>query len=365
MTLWIGIAVLLGLCLFAMLRALRARSVTTSAETTDAAFYRTQLAEIDRQLGLGQIGEVEAEAARAEAARRLIAAGRNAQDTPVVDGRMRRLAVVFVLSVVPLVALALYARIGSPELPAAPLAERLAQRPAGLDLDAAVAKIEAHLSQNPDDGRGYAVIAPVYMRMGRYDDAIRSFREALRLNGETAALQADLGEAIVAQQNGIVSADARATFDRAVTLDAKYLKARFYLSQAAEQDGDKPKALAMLQAMREDAKEPALIARLDQDIARLGGSVPKGGETIAALPEAERMQAIRGMVEGLDARLASEGGGPVEWARLVRAYTVLKDDAKAAQALKRAREALSASAESLTQFNAAIADLGIAAKPDN
>jgi cytochrome c-type biogenesis protein CcmH len=365
MPVWIAIAIVLGLSLFVLLRALRVRPVAVET-TVDAAFYREQQAEIDRQLALGQIGAAEAETARLEASRRLLAATRAAPRALRASDRARKLAVVTVLLAIPAVALPLYARIGSPDVPEAPLAARLDADPARMDLPTALARIEQHLAEKPEDGRGYAVVAPVYMRIGRYDDAVRSYASALRLLPETATLQADYGEALTAVQQGIVNADARKAFERALALAPGLLKARFYLARAAEQDGDKAKALAMLGEMRGGTRDPAQLARLEQEIVRLGGAsaVPKGGEAIAALPQAEQQQQIRAMVDGLDARLAADGGSAEEWSRLVRAYVVLRETGKVQATLQRARTALAADTAALAAFNGAIADLGIADNTD-
>jgi cytochrome c-type biogenesis protein CcmH len=145
------------------------------------------------------------------------------------------------------------------------------------------------------------------------------------------------------------------------------LKARFYLARAAEQEGDTAKALGLLEGMRKDASDPATVARLDRDIARLGGTaaVPEGGEAIAALPPAERQQQIHAMVRGLDERLTASGGGAQEWSRLVRAYVVLQEQDKARAALQRARAALAGNDAALQELNAAVAALGIADKRDD
>ena len=50
-----------------------------------------------------------------------------------------------------------------------------------MDLMAAIAKIEAHLAQDPNDGRGYEVLAPVYLRLGRMTTPVKASEAALRL----------------------------------------------------------------------------------------------------------------------------------------------------------------------------------------
>ena len=118
-----------------------------------------------------------------------------------------------VLIFVPVLALSLYATIGHPDMPDAPLAARLDASPARMDLAAAIARIEAHLAQHQDDGRGYEVLAPVYLRMGRAGDAVNAARAALRLLGETPARHALYGEALVAAANGVVTPEAKQSFE--------------------------------------------------------------------------------------------------------------------------------------------------------
>ena len=72
--------------------------------------------------------------------------------------------------------------------------------------------MEEHLAKSPNDGAGWEVIAPVYMRLGRFNDAVTAWRRALALNGETAVRDANLGEALVAAANGVVTDDTKKTF---------------------------------------------------------------------------------------------------------------------------------------------------------
>ena len=98
------------------------------------------------------------------------------------------------LVLLPLGAAALYLALGSPGLPDQPLAARAASRES-IDREPDRAG-RGHLERNPDDGRGWEVIAPVYLRLGRFEDAVKARRNALRLKGETAEREAELGEAL-------------------------------------------------------------------------------------------------------------------------------------------------------------------------
>jgi cytochrome c-type biogenesis protein CcmH len=210
------------------------------------------------------------------------------------------------------------------------------------------------------------VLAPVYMRLGRFDDAVGAFKQILRLEGDkNANLWAAYGEAQLAAANGFVGADARESFDRAVKIDPRQPVARFYLALAAEQDGDAAKARAVYEELEPMAKGQApwmlgLRARLE---AMRGGkpSEPPPAAQAKAEPSfaPEQLTMIRGMVSGLARRLADKGGSGEEWARLVRAYTVLREPDKAKTALADARKALASDATALGNLDALAHELGL------
>jgi cytochrome c-type biogenesis protein CcmH len=84
---------------------------------------------------------------------------------------------------------------------------------------------------------------------------------------------------------------------------------------------------------------------------------------IAALPPTEQNAAIRGMVEGLSARLETQGGSVEEWTRLVRARMVLGERDKAEAALAQARRALANDAAALARLDSLSASMGQEARP--
>jgi cytochrome c-type biogenesis protein CcmH len=166
----------------------------------------------------------------------------------------------------------------------------------------------------------------------------------------------------------MVSAEARAAFERALALEPGNPRSRFYLALAAAQDGDRDRARAGFEALlKEFPADAPFVPRLREEIARLGGApeAPPAGEApaasefrpsgeaaaaIAGLPPPERMAAIRSMVEGLAARLEAGGGGVEEWTRLIRSYAALGERDKAAAALASARERLGGDKASLDRI---------------
>lgn len=310
-------------------------------EEHDREVYLDQLAELERERSEGRIGAEEAEAARTEIARRLLAIDADAQAT-VPSGNSsfrRRFAAIVALVVLPLVAIVAYNRLGSPHLPAMPLQARMTAPDSGQDIGALVARVERHLAENPEDGQGWEVLGPVYMRLERPHDAVFAFGNAIRLLGATPQREASLGEAVAASEGGIITRPAREAFERALKLDPQSVRARFYLALAYEQEGDKERAIEAFRDLLADAPADAPWRSFaEQALARVGGATVAPGPTREQVADAEdmsdseRREMIEGMVAGLAERLERNPVNPDGWVRLVRAYIVLerRDDAIAA-----------------------------------
>jgi cytochrome c-type biogenesis protein CcmH len=368
MTLWLGFALMTAAAIFAVLwplsRPLAARS------GSDREVYRDQLDEIVRDRAAGLIGEAEADAARLEVSRRLIGATDTAELVPATAPaalNRRRAAAVAAVIFVPIAAAPIYLVHGSPQLPGAPLAERMAE--GDQSIMALIARVEEHLQQNPKDARGWEVVAPVYLRLGRFDDAVKARRHAIEFGGDTAEREADLGEALVAAANGVVTADAKQAFDRAAAQEAKNPKAQFYLGLAAQQDGDTAKAAAIWQKLVKDAPPGApWLATVQQALASAGKDAgkpaapgPSAADVAAAsrMSEGERTEMVRGMVAGLAARLKQDGSDVNGWLRLLRAYMVLGERDNAQAAVGDARRALASDPDKLRRLDDFVKGLGL------
>ncbi|KAA0076344.1 c-type cytochrome biogenesis protein CcmI [Tardiphaga sp. P9-11] len=371
MALWFVFALMTAAAIFAVLWPLgRTRS---DAGGTEASVYRDQLAEITRDTAAGLIGPTEAEAARVEISRRLLAAV-DAEGTASVGSSpgFRRAVSLLALIGLPLLAIGFYLPLGSPAMPDFPLAARNQSPSPTQPLNNLVAQVEQHLEKNPTDGRGWTVLAPVLAKIGRTDDAVRAFRNAITYAGDTAARRADLGEAMAMAANGVITADAKAEFERAVALDAGEAKARYFLGLAAEQDGRGSDAAAIWRDML--AKGPADAPWrpvVTAALARVGGgNAPTSGPNLPALSQGtiasvqgmnagDRNAMVQGMVDRLATRLKQDGSDVEGWLRLVRAYMVLGERDKAKSALADAREAVGTDAERLRKLNDGLKDSGL------
>ncbi len=373
--LWIIFAVLTGIAIFSVLWPL-ARAPKRQADVDrDIAFYEERLCEIDREVESALIAPEDAKVVKAEAARRLLASADQDKAAAANMSQTRvRFATVLALILVPAVALGIYTLVGHPNWPDQPLQARLDSDPAHMDLQTAVAKVEAHLAENPSDGRGYEVLAPAYLRMGRREDAARAAATALRLLGDSPQRLAVYGETLVYVADGVVTKEAKEAFTKATADGASVPMAWLYLGLAAEQDGDQALALTIWKKLLAEAPPTApWVETLRRKIAAMSGETdpqatpdqqgegPQSaqGAAIAAMPEADRNAVIRSMVDRLAARLAENGQDLDGWLRLVRAYKVLNEADKARTALDEARRSFGSDAAATARLDALARELGL------
>lgn len=281
MALWIACAALATAVVAVIARPLM-RSVSAAVGDTEAdlAVYRDQLREIERDRVAGLLANPDADAARGEVARRLIA---RAEAGGRVEARSSRWGplVYGIAALVPSAAIVIYVAVGSPGLPAQPHASRAALPPEAASVAELVGKVEARLRAAPDDGQGWDLIAPIYMRLGRPETAAEAFGHAIRLKGETAARLSGLAEATVRANNGLVTERARKAFARIAEIEPSRLDAKLWLAIAKEQDGKVGEAVAdyrsILASVAADAPwREAIEQRLAAAEAKLG---PKNATT--------------------------------------------------------------------------------------
>ena len=349
MLLWIAFAFLTAAVLAAVLaplaRPARQDEAAGVAEAGTVAVYRDQLAEIEaeraarparRRRGGGRQARDLAPAARQRRARRAPPLpGRRVRS---LESRHATIALATAVAV-PLLTLGLYLAHGSPGTALEPLRRTHGRRREQAALANMIAQVEARLREAPDDGKGWEVIAPVYLKLGRFRDAANAYANAARLQGETVPLLAGLAEASMLASDGIVTEEARAAYEKILKLEPGRVEPRFWLAMAKEQDGRLADALADYKALLAEAPpeapyRPPLTMRI------AGGHGPHGGRpsrrarqagptaadmaAAAKLDPEQRAQMIAQMVDGLAQRLKSNGKRP---ARL----------AAPAQCLRRAR----------------------------
>ena len=362
MIFWVIAAALTAGTVLAVVRPLTKSRELPPAIEHDLVVYRDQLAEIDRDLEKGLIDTNQAEAAKVEIKRRILAADRRAETVtrPTRRGPARRLAGGLVV-LLPLLALAVYLPLGAPSLPSQPLAERdPGQRERLLALQAETDALARDLAAAPEDLGGWFELGRRFTALGRLDDAVDAYGRAVGLSGGDPAVVGAYGEALVDAGGGMVTEQALAAFEQVLTADPADPRARYYLGLARAQAGDDRGALERWQALAADGPADApwlplvhqrlagLAQRLGLDPTTVVPDPAPPGDRLAAGPSAADVEAamamseddraamIRGMVDGLAARLADEPDDVDGWRRLGGAYAALGEPDRAAEAFGRA-----------------------------
>lgn len=369
MVLWIAFAVLCALVLAVVVRPLMRgpAGVDDGEENPELAIYLDQLAELERDVERGVISKRDAEAAKTEISRRVISASEQEAGKKSVQLGAKPVAAVTICAIVG-ITLVTYLSIGSPNQPGAPLQERVEQAVGGQDFQALVAQVEAQLEKAPNDARGWMVIAPAYQRLRRHEDAVNAYRRAINLvDKPDADLLTAFGEAIVISQSGLVTAEAKQAFTKALEIDPKFVKARFFDGLSKVQDGDNNGALAVWKDLLAGAPADAPwrqtviahINQIEQQSAAMPGPDRETVEAAESMSPEDRQAMIVGMVEGLAERLEQDGNDLNGWMRLIRARMVLKQPDEAKAAYKKAQSHFTGNEQALTQLKALARQMGL------
>jgi cytochrome c-type biogenesis protein CcmH len=365
----IGLVALTSLAVgLLLLPLLMRRPPPRPREAYNLAVYRDQLAEIDRDLARGLLSAAQAETARAEIGRRILALDQT--ETPPTTASKPLAAAIVAILAMPVAGLTIYAGIGSPGLPGQPFAERANRGTATasggapqMSMPEALARLRAHLQARPDDLTGWLLLARTEVGLGRYREGAEAYRRAAELSSHRPDIAAEWGEALVLAEGAVTPAAVKA-FEAGLRDAASAPKSRYYLAQAKLERGDPRGALRDWAALAADSPPDAewqpLLRQRIAEVAKAEGLDPAlpaspgaaavhpetgmpSPETVAAAAQAmesaspeERLAMIEGMVERLAARLQNQPEDAEGWARLGRSYMVLQQPAKAREAYARA-----------------------------
>ncbi len=394
MIVWIFAAAMSCVAIAAVLvPLLRKRGETVDPAAYDIEVYKDQLHQVALDFHRGLLTAEQLQAAKNEISRRILNADQRrgaAPSTGSSNNANRILAAVLALAV-PALALGLYARFGTPELPSQPFAERPVQRtqsasgPTSMSLEQSVAKLARRLAREPGDLNGWILLGQTYKSLGQHQKAVDAFKTARNLDPSDAELASIYGEALYLAALRIVTPASRKAFKEALEIDPGEPRARYYLAMARDQAGNKQAALDGWAAMVADAPAdapwlPSVREQIRKAAKELGLDVaavmpePKAPSALsgpsaadraaaAAMSPEEREKMIDGMIARLANRLADNPKDFQGWMRLIRAYAVREQNDKALAALAAARKAFAAAPFPMQRLAALAGELGLEAAP--
>lgn len=330
--------VVLGLVLLPLLRA---RAAGLASEHYDQVVYRDQLRELDRDLARGVLSDAEAASARLEVQRRLLAT--TAAPSRAIRAGTSPIAAALVASIVAGGSIGLYLRIGAPAMPDMPFASRTVD-PRVEAVAQALVRLKQRTETEPGNAEAWLEYARAMAEVNQWAPAADALKRAIDLGQNSPETLSAYGEMLTLSARGTVVPEAREAFAAALTKDPSLATARYYSALAAGQDGDSAKAIAMLQALAADipadSPERADIANRIAEAAKASGvpvpALADGKPPTPRQSDTQQQAMIRGMVDGLASRMATNPNDLDGWLKLGRAYGVLNETAKAADAYKHA-----------------------------
>ncbi|HBS24032.1 MULTISPECIES: c-type cytochrome biogenesis protein CcmI [Thalassospira] len=418
MTIWIVLgaltALVAGYVLWPILRNARSASADAGDDhladmdedelQRDLAVYRDQLAEIGRDIERGVLTGEQADAARTEVQRRILATDQRIStrqksgEAATRISRLRPAVAIFTLLLF-VGGIGLYLDFGRPDLRDRPIASRtdeiMAARQASENdasrndaLNRAVQDLSNRLLENPDDLKGWELLGASLMALGRAEEAQTAFLEAVKQSGRDGDYLAMYAESVIRANNGQVNTIARGALEEAAQSGSKDPRIQYFLGLADAQNGNVAAAIdrwiVLVNGAPSDAGWlPMVLARIDEAALAQGIDItgrikitppmasnapagPRGPsredmEAAAEMSPEERQEMILGMVSQLADKLAENPENPEGWARLIRAYMVIGQPDQAKQAYDNARQVFSDDTDLLTRFAGLADELGIPA----
>jgi cytochrome c-type biogenesis protein CcmH len=241
-----------------LLRAGRStKSTRPDPDTLNTEIIKTQLAELDTDLKMGRLDETQYAAARRDLERELLddlsPSGSAATTKPARSGQW---AVVLLVVAIPLMALALYQHLGSRQI--IPLLEQggAATATSGSpgqhamgeqSLEQMVNTLAERMKDEPDNLRGWVLLARSYETLNRYADALVAYRNARRLSGDNPEVLADYADALVMANGGRFNDEAGEVLQKAVEVQPENVKALWLIGHWKNQQGAYSEALTYWQ----------------------------------------------------------------------------------------------------------------------
>ncbi|MBK7417246.1 MAG: c-type cytochrome biogenesis protein CcmI [Dechloromonas sp.] len=228
---------------------LRAPKAKTNRKEMNLDIFRDQVADLEREKAEGNLSDANFEQAKAEVQRRLLeeVEPESAAET-TSHGPSRKIAV-FLLLLMPIFAVTGYALLGNPRA-LDPTQTSAPPKMTQEQINGMVAKLAEKMAANPDDLKGWLMLARSYKTMGRFEEAANAYGKAEKLVNEDPDLLASYAETIAMASNGKgLKGKPMQLVERALKLDPKHPHSLFLAGAAAMEAGENKKGIAYWEAL--------------------------------------------------------------------------------------------------------------------
>ncbi|MGD8619876.1 MAG: c-type cytochrome biogenesis protein CcmI [Gammaproteobacteria bacterium] len=287
---WSLAAVMVMIALLFILPALfRSRKPGTRGidrDTLNVEVIRSQLAELDADLQIGRLSQDQYAAARRDLEQELLSdlAGSGPGDSGKT--RSGQWAALVLIVAIPLLAAGLYNQLGSREI--IPLLAQMQANPPQQhpgssgrpSVEEMVNQLAERMRSQPDDIKGWTMLARSYVVLKRYDAAVDAYRNILRLGGNSPELLADYADALAMSAGGRFTPETGELLQRALAAQPDNVKALWLAGHWKNQEGDPAAAIEYWQ------KAAALLPADGEDAAVIGRQIAQAREQLGLPPQA-------------------------------------------------------------------------------
>ncbi len=225
----IAVLVAVAVTLLLVLRPLiwrRGTAAAASHRQLNAAIYRDQFAELERDRAEGTLAEEDYQQARTELQRRVLEDG---QEDVVIKATPAPKKTLVALAL-PVAAIALYLLLGNPAGINPPEPQ---QRFTAQEIENMVAGLAARLEKEPDNLQGWTMLARSYRAMGRLPEAEKAFERAGKFIENDAQLLADYADVAAANARGDFKGKPMQLIEKALKVDPDNPQALWLAGSAA------------------------------------------------------------------------------------------------------------------------------------
>lgn len=346
-----------------LVRKVKVEAKDTARAEFDLTVYKDQLKEIDRDMDRGVLSEDQAQAARTEIERRMLAAAQDKDEAaPKADASSPGLSMALMIAIViavPAGTIGGYYYLGQPGAQDQPLAQRQQQmqnhaqggqsneemRAQAMEL---IAKLEQRLKDNPNDLEGWAIMADVHTAMNKFNEAAAAYEHIAKLTDRHPEPLVLWAESLIYAENTVVIPAAVELLKEVKEKDPSEPRSYFYLALERQQHDDLEAAMdEYVQLLKVSPSDAEWVPQIQDRLRIIAGeleveipvvellppaepTMPVGpGPTAEQMQDAAQMSAeernamVQAMVNRLAERLKENPDDLAGWQRLMQAYEVM------------------------------------------
>ncbi|MFK5984068.1 MAG: c-type cytochrome biogenesis protein CcmI [Pseudomonadota bacterium] len=246
---------------------------------------KDQLCTLEENFSQGEVSQEEYDSLKFELESSLIDdISMPQEETTAIDlsPKSNKIIMVMVVVFVPICSMLLYQKLGTPGfVDGSILQKQTAQNDQHSGANQAsvnemVVMLINKLKENPNDQKGWFLLARTYMALEKYDNAYRVYEKLLSLTGDDASILVSMADALAMTKGGKISGEPEQLVLRALKVDANNITGLWLAGIAKKEQGQNQQALnywnKLYPLVNDDPSAQQSIAKMIESV---GGTAPE------------------------------------------------------------------------------------------